>query len=85
MYADILTISLEKNPAWEASQEIICVVYTPKVYYHVHKSLPRGPVVRQINPVHTPSYLLKIHFNIILYLRLANGKDFFTSSFNIWY
>jgi len=66
MYADLSTISLEQSPAWKASQEIIGVVCTPNIYYHVHKSLPRVPVVRQINPVHIPSYLLKIHFNSIL-------------------
>jgi hypothetical protein len=37
------------------------------VHYHVHKSLPLGPNVSEINPVHAPSwsYLLKIRSNII--------------------
>jgi hypothetical protein len=41
------------------------------------------PVLSQINPVHiTPSYLLKIHFNIIPYLHIGLPSRLFPSGFS---
>jgi hypothetical protein len=49
-----------------ATQEIPSISWNPKVHYCVHKSLPLVPVLSQISPVRTtPSYLCKIHCNII--------------------
>lgn len=49
------------------SQEIPCTLQNQKVHYHGHKSTPRVAILSQINSIHTiPSYLFKIHFNIIL-------------------
>lgn len=65
-YSATITNSTGQSPFWETdthsiSQEICHLLWTPKIYYHAHKSL-----LYQKNPVHTlTSKLLKIHFNII--------------------
>jgi hypothetical protein len=71
---DWLTDSMEQSPFWEtyshsASQKTHQVLWNPKVYYHVHKSLPLVPILSQILPVHTsPIYFSMIHSNIFLSL-----------------
>jgi len=45
------------------SQEIVCVLWNPKIRSRVYNSLS---IQRQISPVQAlPSHFLKIHFNII--------------------
>jgi hypothetical protein len=62
---------IELSRSWEAvscssTQELPNISWNPKVHYLVHKSLRLAPIMSEINPVHTtPSYLCKIHFNII--------------------
>jgi hypothetical protein len=63
---------MEQRPSWEANTssatpEIPCILWTPKVYYRMHKSSPPVSLLSQIDPVYNPlSNLSNIHFNIIL-------------------
>jgi hypothetical protein len=62
---------MDQSHSWErasctATQEFPNILRNPDLQYRGHKSPPPVPNLSQINPVHnTPSYLLKIHFNIV--------------------
>jgi hypothetical protein len=80
---------MELSPSWEAAncaatQELPSILWNLKIHYCTHKSPPLVPFLSQIDPVHTiPSYLSKIHFNIVHppCLRLPSGL--FLSGFPI--
>ena len=75
----LLTYSMHQSP-WEAnrfsaSQEIPCILWNPKVHYRIHMCPPPVPILRQIDPVHTPtSHFLKIHIILLLSINFTKKK-----------
>jgi hypothetical protein len=51
------TNSIERNTSWEANsrpagQEILRLLWNPKVHYHVNKTPSLISIQRQLNPIH---------------------------------
>jgi hypothetical protein len=64
---------MELSPSSEAAscaatQEFPNILQKSNVYYRVQKNPSLVPILSQINPFRiTPSYLSKIHFNVVTY------------------
>ena len=55
-------VLLEKLTGFAANQEILRILWNPKVHHRTHKCPPPVPILRQLYPVPTtPSHFLKIH------------------------
>jgi hypothetical protein len=55
-----------ENASRSATQEFTNNLWSPKIYYHFHKSLLLVPIQSQNNLLHNiQSYFSKYHFNII--------------------
>jgi hypothetical protein len=75
------------GPSWEAAslpatQEFPNILWNPKFHYHVHKTAPLVPILRQTKPVHaTLSYFFKIILILSYHLRLVLPSGPFPSGF----
>jgi hypothetical protein len=83
-----ITNCTELSPYREATsfphtQDLPSILWNPEVHYRVHESPPPVPILSQTKSVHTtPSYLSKIHPNII-HICLGLSSNLFPSGFPI--
>jgi len=81
---NLLTHSMEQSPSWQTkwfstSQEIPRILWNPKVHYRIHKCPPPGPILGQLDQVHTRTSQSILILSSHLSLGLPSGL--FPSSF----
>ena len=75
-------VLLEKLTGFAANQEILRILWNPKVHYRTHKRPPPLPTLSQLHPVPiTPANFLKISLNIIFPSTLWSPKWSLSLSF----
>jgi hypothetical protein len=72
----------EKLPIIQPFRKFPAILRKPKAHRRVHRSPPLVPILSHLDPVHTiPSYLSKIHFNIVLPPTSWSSSGLFPSGF----
>jgi hypothetical protein len=76
---------MEQSPSWEAnrfsaSQELLSMLWNPKIYYHIQKCPPSVPILSQLHPIHTPtSHFWRSILLLSSHLRLGLTNCLFSS------
>ena len=68
---------------FSVTQEILHILWNPKVHYRLHKCLPPVPILSQLDPVHTPPHPTSWRSILILssHLRQCLPSGLFPSGF----